>query len=217
VPVQPLDPTVKVDRKSLPRLPVGTLVEGLGLAGDSLRFRRLLGRGPDGGIVCIRRFGGAVLLEPTEERPGIEGVPGSVLCKPVAWGAAGAEELLRDGEVDVVLSSDCVNEPLYGDAWEDLADCMVALSGPRTVVLISVLRRLQDGIDSFLEYLTRRMVVQEAYRKALCGTEVIVYRARRRTRAEGFTDLLNGKALEARAAARAANRRASDAPPSAEE
>lgn len=212
VPVQPTDPTVKVDRKKLPRLAVGTLVEAMKQTGDNLLFRKLQGEGPQDGNVTIRRFGGAELLVETEERPKMEGVPGSVLVKDFEWDGEDAEELLQGGPVDLILCSDCVNEPLYGKSWEELVDSINTLCGPRTIVLASVMRRLDDGVDRFVSSLERTMIVQEVVARALEGKEVLVYRARRRTPSETFGTMLNEKYLETLEAASKKGRRRKAAP-----
>ncbi len=62
---------------------------------------------------------------------------------------------------DYILVSDCVYEPLYGKAWvamvrvvEEL--CRLAmLGGVRTMVLCALQRRNGDGVDGFLDHLTK--------------------------------------------------------------
>lgn len=82
---------------------------------------------------------------------------GSIVARPLSWGVSQTNEYLcefADEPIDVVLSCDCIYEPLYGESWRDLALTMELLCerNPRCVVLMGVERRNQDGIDKFLAF-----------------------------------------------------------------
>mmetsp|Transcript_32831 Transcript_32831/g.103950 ORF Transcript_32831/g.103950 Transcript_32831/m.103950 type:complete len:249 (-) Transcript_32831:84-830(-) len=79
-----------------------------------------------------------------------------VSVRALDWSAAAASEITEAfGGWDVVLASDVVYEPLYGDSWQALADCLQALllPSPSLVAYISAERRTKDGIDKFLSRL----------------------------------------------------------------
>jgi len=190
VPVQPVDPDARED---LGRLAVGALVEELELVGDSLHYQKLHGNGPQTGVVAVRRFGGAMLLTRTDERPDKEGAQGSAIVAPFTWDGEDAVALREraGGELDLVLVSDCVNAPLYGDSSEDLADSIDVLCGAATTVLMSNQRRLDDGWEEFVQRLRRNLMVDKISSRSYRGIEVVVYSARRHSPSEGFVDFIN--------------------------
>jgi hypothetical protein len=57
--------------------------------------------------------------------------------------------------VDIVLNCDCIFEPLYGTSYTALAHVLswALQQNPQALVLTSVERRNQDGVDTFLELL----------------------------------------------------------------
>lgn len=178
------------------RIAHGALVEELELRGDTLSFRRLEGAGPDFGKVGVRRFGGTEMLVRTEELPRERSLPGMLRAAALPWSTEAAKAVLEDGEVDLVLCSDCVNEPLLGRTWVALADCMVTMCGLRTVILFSVQRRLEDGVDSFLAYLGKHLMVEKMSSRRVGGSEVLVFCARRPRQSEEFYMMLNDRTLE---------------------
>ncbi|CAK5211097.1 unnamed protein product [Aphanomyces euteiches] len=81
----------------------------------------------------------------------------SVSAAELSWGRDATTKFCeKSGDFDVVLSCDCIYEPLYGKSWVALADTMDVLCArnPACVVLVAVERRHEDGIDSFLSYLS---------------------------------------------------------------
>jgi len=55
------------------------------------------------------------------------------------------------GTFDVLVSCDCIYEPLYGESWKALLGQMIALSHANSRILVTVERRTNDGVDKFLE------------------------------------------------------------------
>jgi predicted nicotinamide N-methyase len=80
-----------------------------------------------------------------------------ITARPLSWSKDGIATLLQQESqgFDVVLNCDCVYEPLYGDSWKLLVECIDELlkRNPKTLVVTSVERRAADGIDTFLETL----------------------------------------------------------------
>ncbi|KAL7483232.1 hypothetical protein ACHAW6_008883 [Cyclotella cf. meneghiniana] len=81
-----------------------------------------------------------------------------IQAMPLTWSKDGISQLLgklNRSEVgfDIVLNCDCVFEPLYGKSWVLLNEVINELLrvNPLCVVVTSVERRQDDGIDSFLE------------------------------------------------------------------
>jgi predicted nicotinamide N-methyase len=90
---------------------------------------------------------------------------GNIVARPLSWGEAQTRAYLdefADEPVDVVLSCDCIYEPLYGESWRDLARTMEIICAryPRCVVLMGVERRNQDGIDKFLAFVDEHTTLQ---------------------------------------------------------
>jgi len=85
-----------------------------------------------------------------------------IVARELDWCAEQAIALrneLLDGEpFDIVLSCDCVYIPLYGDSWRALVDAIIAVAGPKSLVLVAVERRYvqggTDGVDLFLNAMT---------------------------------------------------------------
>ncbi|POM64021.1 Cmp dcmp deaminase family [Phytophthora palmivora] len=85
---------------------------------------------------------------------------GGIVARPLSWGVQQTSEYLAEfghENVDVVLSCDCIYEPLYGTSWRQLAQTMelLCLANPKCVVLMGVERRNQDGIDKFLAFVEK--------------------------------------------------------------
>ncbi|KAF0688495.1 Aste57867_19896 [Aphanomyces stellatus] len=81
----------------------------------------------------------------------------SVAAAALSWDRAAATAFCDTfGTFDIVLSCDCIYQPLYGESWRALALTMDVLChrNPACVVLVSVERRHEDGIDDFLAFLT---------------------------------------------------------------
>ncbi|KAE9044796.1 hypothetical protein PF002_g4077 [Phytophthora fragariae] len=98
----------------------------------------------------LRLPGGRELGEDVDDK-------GTIVARSLSWGVQQTKEYLAqypDEEVDVVLSCDCIYEPLYGTSWRALAQTMELLcqANPKCVVLMGVERRNQDGIDKFLAF-----------------------------------------------------------------
>lgn len=74
------------------------------------------------------------------------------------WDHDSARELAtREGSFDLVLSSDCIYAPLYGEgSSETLAEVIHTLCGPSTIAVIAVHHRPEEGAptDGTMEFLT---------------------------------------------------------------
>ncbi|OQR85008.1 hypothetical protein ACHHYP_12443 [Achlya hypogyna] len=80
----------------------------------------------------------------------------SVAAAELSWGREATRAFVAThGTFDVLLSCDCVYEPLYGESWRALAHTMDELcaANPACRALVSVERRHGDGIDRFLAFL----------------------------------------------------------------
>lgn len=89
--------------------------------------------------------------------------PGSCKAAALRWEPVAAQALAEDagGAFDLVLCCDCVFEPLYGESWKALVDCLEVLcSGPGTTALISVTQRNHSGIDRFLARAAEQLQVE---------------------------------------------------------
>lgn len=100
---------------------------------------------------------------------------GSIAARPLSWGVRQTQKYLEDHadeQVDVVLSCDCIYEPLYGESWRDLALTMEILCqrNPATVVLMGVERRNQDGIDKFLAFVDANTTLEWTLHQRAMGT-----------------------------------------------
>ncbi|KAL4128433.1 Secreted RxLR effector protein 48 [Phytophthora ramorum] len=84
---------------------------------------------------------------------------GEIVARSLSWGVQETRKYLAEfpDKVDVVLSCDCIYEPLYGTSWRELAQTMelLCLANPKCVVLMGVERRNQDGIDKFLAFVDK--------------------------------------------------------------
>lgn len=175
------------------KLGFGALVEQIGQEGDLIHFRRLVGTGPDSGWVRTRQPWGQTLLVESDETPPSERDQGSVTAVALQWGdRAAAQALLKHGEFSLVLCSDCVNEPLYGrKALQGLVETIDILCKPGTIAIVSVQRRIGDGVSVFMEDMTARFFVDEYSSRNVGGSEICVYIVRRRTPPEEFHEGLN--------------------------
>lgn len=176
-------------------LTTGALVELQELVGERVRFERIEGAGPDAGWASTKERGpkGLPLMAP-RRRLDWAG-PGAARATPLVWGAHAARQvLLAEGEFDLVLCSDCVNEPMYGESWEQLVESLVVLCSPHTTVLLTLQRRLHDGVDRFLSRLRSQLLVRKLDIRTgteLGGATVDVFLARSATRGEGFQGRLD--------------------------
>lgn len=68
---------------------------------------------------------------------------------------------------DLVISSDCVCEPAYGETWEQLVEVIEKILAPNGHAIISLRRRSYDGIEKFVMRLARNLRFQRyRYRKS---------------------------------------------------
>ncbi|GMF29599.1 unnamed protein product [Phytophthora fragariaefolia] len=116
----------------------------------------------------LRLPGGQELGEDTDDN-------GSIVARPLSWGVQQTNEYLQqypDEKVDVVLSCDCIYEPLYGTSWRALAQTMelLCLANPKCVVLMGVERRNQDGIDKFLAFVDEETKLECTLDEQTVGT-----------------------------------------------
>ncbi|CAI5744931.1 unnamed protein product [Peronospora destructor] len=86
---------------------------------------------------------------------------GQIVARPLSWGVRQTKEYIAqypDEKVNVVLSCDCIYEPLYGTSWQALAQTMelLCVANPKCIVLMGVERRNQDGVDKFLEFVKKK-------------------------------------------------------------
>ncbi|KAG6972655.1 hypothetical protein JG688_00003890 [Phytophthora aleatoria] len=100
---------------------------------------------------------------------------GGIVARSLSWGVQQTKEYLAqypNEKVDVVLSCDCIYEPLYGTSWRALAQTMelLCLANPKCVVLIGVERRNQDGIDKFLDFVDKQTKLQCRLDEETIGT-----------------------------------------------
>ncbi|KAK1932354.1 EEF1A lysine methyltransferase 3 [Phytophthora citrophthora] len=100
---------------------------------------------------------------------------GSIVARPLSWGVQQTKEYLAQypsEQVDVVLSCDCIYEPLYGSSWRALAQTMelLCMANPKCVVLMGVERRNQDGIDKFLAFVDTETKLQCRLDEQTIGT-----------------------------------------------
>lgn len=177
------------------RLSWGALVEELDKQGDFLNFRRLNGTGPTQGWVRAKQPWGQVVCELTDERPSeVETMKGTLRSCPLVWSREAAEELLKGGKVDLIIASDCVCEASYGAAsLPALVETIRTLCNDKTTVLISVQRRLEDGLERFLQLLRRTLFVDKLSSTTFGKAEIILFVARKFSRAEDFhVDLNDG-------------------------
>lgn len=85
---------------------------------------------------------------------------GTIVARPLSWGVDETRAYLAAHPLEpvhVVLSCDCIYEPLYGTSWQPLAQTMELFchATPGCVVLVCVERRNADGVDDFLAFVTR--------------------------------------------------------------
>lgn len=110
-----------------------------------------------------------------------------IKARPLPWNQQGLLDLLMEDQSDAVephnssiskvvapssffsfdicLNCDCIYEPLYGkDAWMALADVLAAMAkiSPRTILITSVERRVEDGLESFLQRLEESPFVSKS-------------------------------------------------------
>ena len=95
----------------------------------------------------------------------VNGKQGQIVARALSWGVEQTKEYMAhypDEKVDIVLACDCIYEPLYGTSWQALAQTMelLCVTNPKCVVLMSVERRNQDGIDKFLEFVETKTRLQ---------------------------------------------------------
>jgi predicted nicotinamide N-methyase len=80
-----------------------------------------------------------------------------IVARPLSWSRREIQQLIsvRETDFDVVLNCDCVYEPLYGDSWKLLVECLDELlkQNSKTIAVTSVERRNADQIDFFLNAL----------------------------------------------------------------
>ncbi|RHY27639.1 hypothetical protein DYB32_006650 [Aphanomyces invadans] len=91
---------------------------------------------------------------------------GGVTAFALSWGVDAANAFCDEhGAFDIVLSCDCIYQPLYGESWRALALTMDVLCkrNPACIVLVAVERRHEDGIDAFLEYLPVATALQATH------------------------------------------------------
>lgn len=77
-----------------------------------------------------------------------------IQAQTLSWGTAEAQALDFPEGFDLILSCDCIYEPLYGKSYLLLADTLnhLLVSKPTARAIVSVERRNQDGVDKFQTY-----------------------------------------------------------------
>ena len=140
------------------RSPDPTTAPGEGEAGQ---------QGRPVGRIAAAALDWAAVARPTPEPAAAEAEPAVYrgrgwppLCGPTPT-AGGAE----GWEWEVILCSDCVYEPLYGDSWRLLSAALQALTTAKTVALVACERRRADGVEDFLAALRSWGAVVECERR----------------------------------------------------
>jgi len=182
-------------KKEPEKLSFGALVEAIEQEGELIHYKLLQGTGPAYGWVRRKQPWGQILLDRSTDKPPTESGQGSVRTISVPMeDTEAARDLLQDGNISLILCSDCVNEPLYGEkCWKGLVDCIDILCGPTTMAIVSVQRRLHDGYDGFMERLSshQNLFVDKLSSSTVGGKQIIVFIIRKRTPPEGFNTGLN--------------------------
>jgi hypothetical protein len=91
-----------------------------------------------------------------------------IFARELSWGVNQSYEYFKkypSEKFDLVLSCDCIYEPLYGESWRLLAQTMEIICTEsekrstidgiiqnKCLVIMAVERRNQDGVDHFLSY-----------------------------------------------------------------
>lgn len=101
---------------------------------------------------------------------------GAIVARPLSWGVDETRAYFAahpNEPIDVVLSCDCIYEPLYGKSWQPLAQTMelICQANPRCVVIMGVERRNQDGIDAFLAFATDATALTWELRECAVGSK----------------------------------------------
>lgn len=101
---------------------------------------------------------------------------GTIVARPLSWGVAETRAYFAENPnepIDIVLSCDCIYEPLYGKSWKPLAQTMELLcqANQKCVVIMGVERRNADGIDKFLEFVTQETQLQWELRDTAVGSK----------------------------------------------
>jgi len=82
--------------------------------------------------------------------------PYPIQARELSWGKAETKQFCNalTEQFDLILSCDCIYQPLYGDSWKLLAQTLDELCHRKanTFALVSVERRNEDGVNDFLEY-----------------------------------------------------------------
>jgi predicted nicotinamide N-methyase len=177
------------------RLQPGALVEELEKIGNFLKFELLRGEGPKTGWVKMKRFGMDPDLRKTEERPHMPGVGGILRTGVFEFNPQEVPSLMGEGGFfDVVIACDCVYEPAYGTCYMELADCFEALCGPDTVIFLTLMHRLYDGSDVFMERIREGPLLVKKLRPSLaCTGKIEMFSLRRESRSENCHVMINSK------------------------
>jgi predicted nicotinamide N-methyase len=103
--------------------------------------------------------------------------PGRIIeARALHWSKVNVQRLLDDVGLsgqgfDYVLNCDCVYEPLYGNSWKALVECIDELLRikPGTIVISSCERRNQDGVDRFVQAMEQSKHVKAVARVLVKG------------------------------------------------
>ena len=76
------------------------------------------------------------------------------------------DKSLQSLDPDIILISDCVYAPLYGESYIALADTINRFASHTTIILNSLERRNEDGVDEFFAYAKTLGISHELVRKA---------------------------------------------------
>ena len=110
----------------------------------------------------------------------------SICATSLSWGLEATKELqaIYPKGFNLILSCDCIYEPLYGKSYLLLADTLNQLcDAPSTIALVAVERRKQDGVDHFLSYIAEETELQFTCVHQSHGTEkecIEIYQIRKR-------------------------------------
>uniref|UniRef100_K3WC98 Uncharacterized protein n=1 Tax=Globisporangium ultimum (strain ATCC 200006 / CBS 805.95 / DAOM BR144) TaxID=431595 RepID=K3WC98_GLOUD len=101
---------------------------------------------------------------------------GAIVARPLSWGIDETRAYFAENSnepIDIVLSCDCIYEPLYGTSWKPLAQTMELLcqENNNCIVIMGVERRNADGIGKFLEFVTKETQLWWELREHATGSK----------------------------------------------
>merc|ERR1712232_36488 len=179
------------------RLEQGSLIEELFTDGINLNYSLLSGGGPPTGWVRIKRWGCDPDVVPSEER--LQAVSGgSMTVKPFKWEPNNVHSIYDESDpFDIIICTDCVYEPSFGQTWQELADCLEKLCSSKTQIFLACQRRYNDGVDRFLDRLEDGpFIINTMKSSAVVGKKVCMRHVRKEARPEYFYNTMENIAVD---------------------